>query len=127
MDTIGKYYRVSEILNDNLKDVAIALRIAGCTDKPAYIHQELCEGRVEKFDNDFDFLMDAITNEKARYLLFAYIRDFKKLSHKFHFSMTHETSIGAINEQYKGKTKSVRVMVHEEKENKQMLFLFEGE
>lgn len=129
MDNVSKYYAVSEVLRDNVKDVAIAIRIAGSTLKPARIYNDLTEGWVDKYHEELDFLMDTIKHEKARYLLFAYIRDFKKLSHKFNFSMTHETSIGAINQHYVRKAPQVRDMVitHCDNSKIQMLIRFEGD
>ena len=121
---MSKYYKIAEVLNDNLRDVAIAIRIAGCTHKPARIHSDLVEGWVDKYHEELDFLMDTIQHEKASHLLFAYIRDIRQLSHKFNFSMTHETKIGAINENYIGKKREVRVIKNECPQRDQMLLIF---
>ena len=127
MDAVSKYYAISEVLNDNLRDVAIAIRISGCNQKPAYIHSELIEGRVEKFNEEFDFMLDLIKTPQSLYLLQAYIRDIKKLSHKFKFSMTHETRIGAINPNYQSKRVDKIVMGQVREDKHQMLILFEEE
>ena len=130
MDAISKYYAISEVLNDNLRDVAIAIRIAGCPHKPARIFNDLSESWVDKYVEEFEFLMDVIKTPQSKYLLIAYIRDMKKLSHKFNFSMTHETHIGAINPNYVRKAPKVKelyLIEHEDNHKVQMLIRFEGD
>lgn len=97
-------------MNDDLRDVAIALRIAGAQQKPSRIYSDLTEGWIDKYVEEFDFLVELIKHGQSLFMLQAYIKDIKKLSHKFNFSITHETRIGAINPNYKPKGKEVHII-----------------
>lgn len=99
MDYKDKYYRVSEFFNDKIRFVAIAIRMYGCHQKPAYIEQELEELRVDKFAKELDHIL---TLDKNTIILLNYsINTTIKVSRKYHFNPVTELAIGAGLEGYK--------------------------
>lgn len=116
-----KYYAICEHLDDKIQYTALAVRLVGCHQKPAYIKQEMEELRVDKFEKELDYLYEL--DAKALLVVKSYIATVIKISRKYHFNPANELPIGCILEGYKYPRKE-KVIV--DKNKKQSSFDFGG-
>lgn len=120
MDTVDKYYAISEKFNDELIDIVIALRASGANQKPALIIRDLQELWISKYSESMDYLYDVVSDEKALRVLKGYIINIHLLSHKYNFNPTHGTKIGSINAIQSSQPTQEEIVIVREHINKQL-------
>jgi hypothetical protein len=120
MDTLDKYYAISEKFNDELIDVVIALRASGASQKPALIIRDLQELWISKYSASMDYLYDAVNDEKVLRVIKGYIINIHLLSRKYNFNPTHGTKIGSINTIQSSQPTQKEIVIVREHPSKQL-------
>lgn len=90
MDIVDKYYKICEIVGDDINKVAFLIKVAGAHQRPSFIAKDLSYLWLGKFSEQIDIIYLAIQSKESIALLVELSRFAISVGKKYHFDPMRE-------------------------------------
>lgn len=107
MDIVSKYYKICEVMGDDLEKVAFCIKMVGATQRPSFVFKDIEYLWLDKYGQQIDELYE-MSNDSRRDILVRFASFAKYVGAKYDFDPMREIKMESAIKQKKHDSENIK-------------------